>query len=322
MCGIMSRAVRSNRSSVTGRPSEKIGITTTTRQRLMVPLVSAWGPIANRPATCTSNGQGTGVGYWATDEGDWNSTNPGPDGQLYTCSAPNTWTLYYTPYAYPHPLITGITPSPGGGGGGTPPSDTTAPVRSNASPTATLAAGTTQTTLSLATDENATCKYGTTANTSYASIANTFTSTGGSSHSATITGLVNGGSYTYHVRCTDTANNANTIDFSISFSVAQPTAFSLGATITTSGTANVRNKENGTLMGTQPSGSTGIIVGGPKTANSLTWWLVDYETGVDGWSVESMLTLTASPTTADADGDGVINTLDRRPALPQTSTPW
>jgi hypothetical protein len=57
------------------------------------------GPLANRPSSCT-----TGVGYWATDQGEWNSNQAGPDGQLYKCTAPNTWTLYYTPYQYPHPL--------------------------------------------------------------------------------------------------------------------------------------------------------------------------------------------------------------------------
>ena len=56
------------------------------------------GPVANRPATCT-----TGVAYWATDEGEWNSLQPGPDGRLYKCVAPHTWALYYTPYPYPHP---------------------------------------------------------------------------------------------------------------------------------------------------------------------------------------------------------------------------
>jgi len=64
------------------------------------------GPIAARPTSCTP-----GVGYWATDEGDWNAKNPGPDGQLYRCTAPNTWSLYYVPYPYPHPLASGGQPS-------------------------------------------------------------------------------------------------------------------------------------------------------------------------------------------------------------------
>lgn len=57
------------------------------------------GTLANRPSACT-----TGVAYWATDQGEWNSRNPGSDGQLYRCTAPNSWSLYYTPYTYPHPL--------------------------------------------------------------------------------------------------------------------------------------------------------------------------------------------------------------------------
>lgn len=66
-----------------------------------------WGTLANRPTTCTA-----GVAYWATDQGSWNqsTSNPygaqqnGADGVLYKATATNTWTLYYEPYTYPHPL--------------------------------------------------------------------------------------------------------------------------------------------------------------------------------------------------------------------------
>src|SRR5207344_1605277 len=100
--------------------------------------------------------------------------------------------------------------------------DTTPPVRSNGLPSGTLTAGTTQTTLSLTTNENATCRYATTAGGACASITNTFSTTGGTAHSTSVTGLANGGSYSYFVRCQDAAANANTNDFTISFSVAQP----------------------------------------------------------------------------------------------------
>jgi hypothetical protein len=43
---------------------------------------------------------GTGVGYFATDQG--------PQGTLYRCSATDTWTVHYIPYAYPHPLVSGL----------------------------------------------------------------------------------------------------------------------------------------------------------------------------------------------------------------------
>jgi len=51
---------------------------------------------------------------------------------------------------------------------------------------------------------------------------NTFSGGGGLSHSAIVTGLFDGGNFNYHVRCIDTALNANTNDETISFSVASP----------------------------------------------------------------------------------------------------
>jgi hypothetical protein len=54
------------------------------------------GLLSARPSTCALN-----VAYWATDT----ST-------LYQCSAPNTWTTYYKPYTYPHPLTGGSTTLP------------------------------------------------------------------------------------------------------------------------------------------------------------------------------------------------------------------
>lgn len=62
------------------------------------------GTLADRPKTCTP-----GVAYWATDQGEWNSSHDGADGQLYICTAPNTWSLHYKPYTYPHPLVDGVT---------------------------------------------------------------------------------------------------------------------------------------------------------------------------------------------------------------------
>lgn len=101
---------------------------------------------------------------------------------------------------------------------GTGPVDTIPPVRSNGQPAGNLAAGTTQTTISLLTDENATCRYATTAGVAYSAMTNTFSTTGGTAHATLVTGLTDGNSYSYYVRCQDGSGNANADDFTISFS--------------------------------------------------------------------------------------------------------
>jgi hypothetical protein len=65
------------------------------------------GPPGARPTTCT-----VGQGYWATSQsctdliGMVGSQPATPiSGTLYRCTAANTWTAFYTPLPYPHPLI-------------------------------------------------------------------------------------------------------------------------------------------------------------------------------------------------------------------------
>jgi hypothetical protein len=105
--------------------------------------------------------------------------------------------------------------------------DTTPPTLSNGSPSGTLAKGTTSATVGVTTDENATCKYSTTAGTAYASMTDEFTTTTGTTtHSFSATGLIDGGSYAYYVRCADEALNPTVSDYAISFSISNATAIS------------------------------------------------------------------------------------------------
>src|SRR5437867_2917757 len=52
----------------------------------------------------------------------------------------------------------------------------------------------------------------------------TFATMGGTAHSTPVSGLVDGGSYAFYVRCLDAAANANPDDFAISFTVDSPPA--------------------------------------------------------------------------------------------------
>ena len=98
--------------------------------------------------------------------------------------------------------------------------DTAVATRSLGSPSGLFPYNTTSTTLSLTTNEVATCRYGTTANTAYSSIANNFSTTGSTSHSSLVSSLTFNTTYNYYVRCNDTSNNVNTNDYTITFRIS------------------------------------------------------------------------------------------------------
>ncbi|MDB5254487.1 MAG: hypothetical protein JWL80_553, partial [Parcubacteria group bacterium] len=177
--------------------------------------------------------------------------------------------------------------------GTTTSTDILPPVLSNGSPTGTVTTNPLDATLSVTTDENATCKYGTVASTSYASIANTFSTTGGTSHSQNLTGL-SAGSHTYYVRCIDGTSNANTSDYTITFtmvlqditapviSISSPlngatiTGSSLNITATSSdvggGVIGVQFWSNGRALNTEKVGTN-------ITSTTTTWALTGVPDG-------------------------------------------
>jgi len=166
----------------------------------------------------------------------------------------------------------------------TPAADTVAPVRSNLQPSGTLAAGTPTATISIVTNEFSTCRYSTSAGIAYGSMVNTLDASANALfHSKTISGLSNGNTYTYYVRCQDVFLNANATDSTISFSVAS-----------VSGDVDVPSK----VIGLQ---------GMPLNASqiSLTWTAATDNVGVTGYEVYvaesgAEYTLGATPSTTTA----------------------
>ncbi len=102
--------------------------------------------------------------------------------------------------------------------------DTQAPVITSSSYENTLPAGTTQTTLQLTTDELAYCHYDNEPNQHYLDMSYLFDNSNTKNHIATFTGLENGQTYTYYIRCKDLNNPHNYMmeDYVLTFSVKEP----------------------------------------------------------------------------------------------------
>ncbi|MBI2120800.1 MAG: hypothetical protein HYT94_04220 [Parcubacteria group bacterium] len=105
-------------------------------------------------------------------------------------------------------------------GGPVDTSNTNPPALSNGLPSGLLPSGTQAVELSVLTDVSATCKYSTLPDIPFASSTGAFPLTGGTTHSgAVVTGLLDGLSYSYYVRCQNYQLIANSTDYVLSFSV-------------------------------------------------------------------------------------------------------
>lgn len=102
------------------------------------------------------------------------------------------------------------------------PIDNEPPVRFNGLPTGNLAYNTKQVDLSFLTNEDANCKYSTSANTAYVAMNNIFSTTDLKNHSQIISNLTSGIFYRYYIKCEDKMGNINNDDYIIEFRINEP----------------------------------------------------------------------------------------------------
>ncbi len=133
--------------------------------------------------------------------------------------------------------------------------DTTKPTITSISSSSVTSSGAT---LTATTNEDATCRYSTT-NESYFSMSNTLSTTGETSHSSALSGLSASTSYTYYVRCQDTAGNVMDFSNSTIFTTSSSGGSSSGGSSSTgvsTPTLNYEEKNIGTVL----AGSTKSLV--------------------------------------------------------------
>ncbi|MEA1925001.1 MAG: hypothetical protein U9M95_03940 [Candidatus Altiarchaeota archaeon] len=153
-----------------------------------------------------------------------NQSNPPADQRHRFASLPAGSSTYLDWVADPNsPGYYGITAVDRQGNEGLivyfPTNDTTPPSRFNGQPTGTLSSGTTTVNISLSTDKQAVCRYSNVSGTNYTDMPFNFTSTNSTNHATPVSGLENGQSYTFYVRCNSSDGYVNEDDWNISFSI-------------------------------------------------------------------------------------------------------
>jgi len=89
-----------------------------------------------------------------------------------------------------------------------------------------------------------------------------------------------------------------------SFNIARgsiPPLFLPGDRVKTSANLNARATPSikGDIVGEEPKGSLGTIVAGPTNAGGYTWWQIDYDNNISGWSADTYLVEVSTPPSED-----------------------
>jgi hypothetical protein len=195
------------------------------------------------------------------------------------------------------------------------------PTRSSGLPAGTIEANSSSVELYLQTNLPATCRYSTTPNTAYAAMTGIFTTSSfGMVFTTTVTGLSNGATYTYYVRCDAVQGAVNTDDYVISFTL-KPTpstntsgdgggggSSGSGGVGPYPGGSAVLYKSNVTLAGwTSPNGTIQILRDGIVSATTQATQTGSFKTDITGLE-RGVYTFAISSKDADARETGLVST--------------
>jgi|GEM_PF-1687571 len=145
-------------------------------------------------------------------------------------------------------------------------SDTTPPTRLSGAPTGTITTSTA--TLSLNTNEAATCRYSTSSGVAYNSMTSSTTASD-TSHSWSLSGLTSGTKY-YYVKCKDTAGNMNADDYTISFTVSSTSSDTTPPTISAVSASSITSSGATILWTTNEAADAQVDYGTTASYGSST----------------------------------------------------
>jgi hypothetical protein len=91
---------------------------------------------------------------------------------------------------------------------------------------------------------------------------------------------------TYRLSCTGAGGSASQ---SVTVDISAPPVLATGITVATTGTTYIYStpSKSTSPIGGEALGNEGAVVGGPVSANGLTWWQVVFDDDLTGWTYQS-----------------------------------
>lgn len=107
------------------------------------------------------------------------------------------------------------------------------------------------------------------------------------------TGLAASTVYRYTVSAYDAVGNNSAASNAVGVITLNSGAstIAVGSRAVTTANLNVRNSASASAakLGTESIGALGTVSGGPTSAGGYTWWQVNYDNAISGWSISTFL---------------------------------